>query len=121
MLITVLAISGTILGATAIAGLLMLYQIRQSTDTVSSAKAIFAADAGLEWRLYRFFKVDGKTCNPSCDGGGSGSCLQPIFQNNANFQASCSSAQPAGGKLTVDVKSTGSSGNTARAFEIVLQ
>jgi len=56
LLIAVLALGGAILGATSIAGLLMLYQIRATTDTESSAKAIFAADAGVEWALYSFFK-----------------------------------------------------------------
>ena len=55
MLLTVLIVSGTILGATTIAGLLMLYQIRQSTDFGRSLQAIFAADTGLEWQLYRKF------------------------------------------------------------------
>ncbi len=32
MILAVLALGGTMLGATAIAGFLMLYQIRQSTD-----------------------------------------------------------------------------------------
>src|SRR3989338_10873566 len=74
MLLTVLALSGTILGATTIAGLLMVYQIRQSNDIVNSTKAIFAADAGLEWRLYKFFKFDSQACKDCPDGG---ACPQP--------------------------------------------
>ena len=65
MLITVVALSGTLLGATTIAGLLMLYQLRQASDIANSAKAIMAADAGLEWRIYKFLKGDNghwKTC-----------------------------------------------------------
>lgn len=56
MLLAVLALGGTMLGATTIAGFLMLYQIRQATDFESSAKAIFAADAGTEYALYSYFK-----------------------------------------------------------------
>lgn len=52
MLLTVIALGGTLLGATTIAGLLMLHQIRQSTDLKDSTKAIFAADAGLEMAGY---------------------------------------------------------------------
>ncbi len=52
MLITVIALGGTLLGATTIAGLLMLHQIRQATDLRDSNKAIFAADAGLELARY---------------------------------------------------------------------
>ena len=55
MLLTVLIVSGTILGATTIAGLLMLYQLRQATDFGRSLQALFAADTGLEWQLYRKF------------------------------------------------------------------
>ena len=55
MLLTVLIVSGTILGATTIAGLLMLYQIRQATNFSQSLQALFAADTGLEWKLYQSF------------------------------------------------------------------
>ncbi len=55
MLLTVLALGGAILGATSIAGLLMLYQIRATTDTAHSAQAVFAADAGTEWAEYVYF------------------------------------------------------------------
>lgn len=56
MLLTVLIVSGTILGATTIAGLLMVYQIRQATNFGESLQALFAADTGLEWQLYRKFQ-----------------------------------------------------------------
>jgi hypothetical protein len=55
MILAVLALGGTMLGATAIAGFLMLYQIREASDFESSAKAVFAADAGTEWALYSYF------------------------------------------------------------------
>lgn len=116
MLITVLALSGTILGATAIAGLLMLYQLRQSNDVINSNKAIFAADSGLEWRLYKFFKADNQTCKECPDGG---ACPGPSFENGASFQAACDSA--GGAATTTTVKSTGTSGNASRALQIVLQ
>ncbi len=56
MLLTVLIVSGAILGATAIAGLLMVYQMRQATNFGQSVQALFAADTGLEWSLYRRFE-----------------------------------------------------------------
>jgi hypothetical protein len=55
MLIAVLSLGGAILGATTVAGLLTLYQIRATTDTANSAKAIFAADAGVEWALFSHY------------------------------------------------------------------
>ncbi len=56
MLLTVVLLSGTVLGATTIAGLLMLQQIRQATLATDSMRAIFAADAGLEWEFYKATK-----------------------------------------------------------------
>jgi len=120
MLITVLALSGTILGATTIAGLLMMYQLRQSTDAVSSAKAVYAADAGIEWRLYRFFKVDGQTCNAACDTAGDVSCPKPLFANTATVQTTCVSAV-SGSKENVTIKSSGNAQRTYRAFELSLE
>ncbi len=56
MLLIVLIVSGTILGATTIAGLLMLYQVRQATNFGQSLQALFSADTGLEWKLYQLFQ-----------------------------------------------------------------
>jgi hypothetical protein len=53
MLLSVLAIGGIFLAATTVAGLLMVYQIRQASETNASTAAIMAADAGTEWALYR--------------------------------------------------------------------
>ncbi len=52
MLIAILTLGGAILGATSLAGLLMVYQIRSTTDSENSAKAIFAADSGINWAIY---------------------------------------------------------------------
>jgi len=69
MLIAILTIGGAILGATTLAGLLTLYQIRANTDSENSAKAIFAADTGLNWALYNRLN---NAVTP-----------KPIFQNNS--------------------------------------
>ncbi len=85
MLIAVLALGGAVLGATTIAGFLMAYQIRQTTDFTNSAKAIFAADAGTEWALYNYFVnsstpmfalSNGATTTVTCvdDAGGNVAC-----------------------------------------------
>ena len=116
MLVTVLTLSGTILGATTIAGLLMLYQLRQGSDIANSTKAIYAADAGLEWRLYRFFKKDNSSCNPACDGAGSENCLQPDFDNGASLLTTCVSSVGSNGQEVV-IRSRGISQKNARAFE----
>ncbi len=58
MMIVVLILSGIIIGATAISGALTARQTRQTVDAGSSSKTIFASDAGLEWRLYKFIQDD---------------------------------------------------------------
>ncbi|MDO8602027.1 MAG: hypothetical protein Q7R62_02800 [bacterium] len=58
MILTTLILSGTILAAVTIAGLLMLYQIRQAGNAMQSGRAIFVADAGLEYELYKFYSAD---------------------------------------------------------------
>jgi|SRR3989344_3397609 len=76
MLLTVLTLGGTILGATTIAGLLMLYQIRQSADLANSAKAFYGADTAIEWGLYQFFKP-------------GSSAPAPAFTNGTTFTTVC--------------------------------
>lgn len=51
-LISVLLIGGALITSAAIAGLVTIYQIRQANDVAASTKAIFAADAGIEWQSY---------------------------------------------------------------------
>ena len=62
MLLTVLALGGAILGATSIAGILTLYQIRASTDSAHSAQAVFAADAGIGWAEFDRYCGYASTC-----------------------------------------------------------
>ena len=116
MLITVLALSGTILGATTIAGLLTLYQIRQTTDFINSTKAIYAADSGLEWRLYKFFKKDGYLCKDCPDGE---ACPSPAMSNISSpveaIKTKCESISGVG--TTTVIKSIGTSNKASRAFE----
>ena len=111
MILTVLALGGTILGATTVAGLLMLYQIRQSTDLENSAKAIFAADAGIEWALYKFVRQD--------------EALQPpAFSNNASLSVVC--LDGAESEILChdeglrEVRSVGRAGGSSRAFRLTL-
>lgn len=124
MIITVLTLGGTLLGATTIAGLLMLYQIRQATDLKNSAQAIFAADTGIEWGLYRFFQCNGNSSPPSaCDN----SPPPQTFDNKATFELVCTE-NPDGTtgweKETCEtrtntphlIKSIGQAAATSRAF-----
>ncbi len=109
MLLTVMALGGTLLGATTVAGLLMLYQIRQSTDLQNSAKAIFAADAGLETSLYE------------SQYGSLPGVFNPGFSNGASYNRYCSNASStplACSDINVQViKSVGESGQVVRALQ----
>jgi len=100
MLLTVVITGGLFLAASTIAGLLMLYQVRQATDVINSTKAIYAADAGLEWDLYqRFVSQD------NSDG---------TFDNPISFSNSATVKIIRNGSTT---KSIGTAGHTSRAFE----
>lgn len=56
MLVTVLVLGATLFGAITIGGLVLVYQLRQTSDLEDSTRAVFAADAGIEWGLYQKFQ-----------------------------------------------------------------
>lgn len=105
MLIAVLSLGGAILGATAIAGFLTLYQIRTTADTENSAKAIFAADAGVEWSQFEYYTgttvpsptfANGAAVTVNCYNGSSGlstptACSDPSAQSAISTGVSLSS------------------------------
>jgi len=95
MLLTVLVLGGSILAASTVAGYLTLLKIRTSSDIANSAKAIFAADTGVELELYRAFE--------------NSDYPQPLFSNGATFISSYDGE---------NIKSVGESGNVFRALEI---
>ena len=100
MLLTIMMLTGVILSVTSLVALIVLYQLRQTTDIIASSQAIFAADAGLECALYKQVKKG----NPS----EWGDCSQAKLGNGAEF------------KTVIEentIKSAGRSGRSARAFE----
>lgn len=115
MVLTVLALGGTILGATTIAGLLMLYQIRQTTDLSNSARAIFAADAGLEHAFYDLFCAGdpNKSPCPLTDG--------VVFTNGAAVDILCLDADNAEVQCNDEnirrIRGVGRAGSATRALE----
>ncbi len=125
MLIAVLSLGGAILGATTVAGLLMLYQIRATTDTENSAKAILAADAGVEWALFNHYcgMTNPARCNSQVASGtaeytqptfsGSGAMMQvDCYDNNAASGATSTCSNSA---VTVAI-SSGIANGSERAF-----
>lgn len=59
MLIVVMVLGSTMLGVATIAGYVSLQKIRTSTEIVDSTKAIYAADSGVDWCLYKKFGPNG--------------------------------------------------------------
>lgn len=55
LLLVVVMMGGVLFLVTAVAGLLMFYQIQQANDIANSTISIFAADAGIERALYHYF------------------------------------------------------------------
>lgn len=99
MLLTVMMLTGVILSTTSLVALLVLYQLRQTTDVIASSQAIFAADAGIECALY--VKKGGTPSE-------WGNCSEGKLSNGAKFIT-----------VTQDntIKSAGKSRRSARAFE----
>lgn len=122
MLIAILTLGGAILGATSIAGLLLLYQIRSTTDSENSAKAIFAADAGINWALYDDFQWSGPDNAPlPGSGGGLGGGVEvqvncfDANNNDLHGTWSCNSTANGGATSSYAV-SEGTSNGSRRAF-----
>lgn len=128
LLLVVVMMGGILFLVTAVAGLLMYYQVEQSNDTAHSAVSIFAADAGLERGLYYYFyEYDPKSCNPTnvctIGTGGPGGYFPTLtavtFANGAT--ASTTIVIPAQSKLEESVSVSGSGmdagGRTIRALQ----
>ncbi len=64
IILVVVTLGGILLSAASISGILLLYQIRNTNDAVNSAKAIFAADAGIEAASFCSFSSRGNGCDP---------------------------------------------------------
>jgi hypothetical protein len=103
MILTVIILGGIILGATTIAGLLMIYQIRQSTNVKHSTMAVFAADTGVELCLYKYAQGVDFPCE---------------FTLSLNNQATSTVSFAYDAEGNVKIKSVGQSANSLRAFEL---
>lgn len=122
MLVTVLALGGAILGATTVAGILTLYQIRATTDAESSAKAVFAADAGVEWAQYVYNCANVDADGKRCVGGQTPPAPTLLSGSGATVSSTCYSdygattPSPCSSPNTVAGISTGAYLSAERAF-----
>lgn len=122
LLLVVVMMGGVLFLVTAVAGLLMYYQVQQSNDVANSTVAIFAADAALERGLYYYLHEF--TPSEACLANGC-TLTTPehipalVFQNFA--QASTTIVVPAAARLTDPVRLYGSGrdpgGRTIRTLE----
>jgi len=114
MILTVLMLGGVILGATTIAGTLLLYQLRATTDSANSAKAIFAADAGVQSALFDFYCADDSRCNLP------GIFASSSFVNKSSVSVECYDASNAttscGDPNAVSAVTVGTAGQSSRSF-----
>ncbi len=94
MLVVVLGLSAILTSSLVIGGIMVSYQLRQAAFAGHSTAAIYAADAGIEYELYRKYK------DPSYPA--------PVFRNGAEVRTSVSEAS---------IRSVGIFKNAARAFE----
>lgn len=77
MLLVVIMMGGMLFLITAVAGLLMFYQLQQAADTVNSAQAFFAADAALEKAQYEYFTNPAFVYDPRNPCFGNPPCAGP--------------------------------------------
>jgi len=102
MLLTILTLGGAMLGASTIAGYLMILKVRTSSDITNSVKAIFAAETGIEWELYKLYKQSGNL--------GSFLYPKPKMTNNSDFKSFYNK--------DTGIISIGEAGNSHRAFQM---
>lgn len=118
MIMMVIMMGGMMLSATAVAGLLMFYQLRQANEASASGMAVFAADAGLEAGSYCYFYGDviplGELPQP-----GRGYCdSESPLSNGARYKTFLIFSFDGAGKITGFVQdSYGFSGKTERALQ----
>ncbi len=112
MLVSILTLGAVMIGVTAVAGLLVVYQMRISSDVANSAKAIFASDAGIDAALYQFLK-------PS-----SGFTPDNNFSNGARFELVCMDSSgntvQCTNASTSLIRASGYYGSITRVFELGL-
>ena len=121
MLLMVLSIGGTILGATTIAGLLMLYQIRSATDFSNSAKAVFAADSGTEWALYNYLVLKTTPPIPQLSFSNGAVVTVACYDAGGNYLGLCDQLENPLGSPSSSVSyavARGTSLNVKRAFSV---
>lgn len=109
MILSILILGGIMIASSVIAGLLTLYQIRTVYSAANSAKAIFAADTGIEVASWCLFKG----CTPNSPDDPPTLTFEDKsvkFSINSNISGD-----------TLTIISEGTSGGTLRVLEAFFQ
>lgn len=129
MLLTVTLIGSVVLIFSSISGYFIIQRLRMAADFVDSSKAIYAADTGLEWKLYQCFKCD-QGGNIFCDiNVGTNNCssnptvdaLSPTLTDSLTSFISTITTNIVGTSTVYNFKSIGKSNKSYRAFELILE
>jgi len=104
MLVMVLVLGATMLGASVIAGYITVQELRTAGDITHSAQAIYAADSGMGWELYKTFV-------------GDNGLSYPTFSNGATVSTTEETAED---YSSVTLKSFGNAGRVHRALGFFL-
>lgn len=129
MLLAVTLIGSVVLIFSSISGYFILQRLRMAADFVDSSKAIYAADTGLEWKLYQCFKCDQGgnifcDINPAtnnCSSNLTVDALSPVMTDSLTSFISTITTSVIGASTTYDFKSVGTSNKSHRAFELILE
>ena len=111
MILISVMLGGLILSATAIAGLLMYLSLQQAGDSISSAAAFFAADAGVEQGLYCYFYTLTSNDLSPCQ-------KQPVSLSNGAHATSTVTRDPATGEIVSS--GLGTAGKTERFLQTMI-
>lgn len=107
MIVVVLALGGIMIGASVVGGILMTGQLRQIKNISDSAKAIYAADAGLNFGYYKYL--------------GKNKAQAPNFSNQASSTLLCLNISkqtvPCNSGFVAYIVSRGTAGRVSRALQ----
>jgi Tfp pilus assembly protein PilX len=93
LLITVLVLMSTFALSIALGGM-VLYELRAMVNTNESVKALYAAESGIEWQLFKTNK---------------GNTDMPVMTNNTTYENDSGTGY---------IRSSGNSGRVNRAIEV---
>ncbi|MFH0806252.1 MAG: hypothetical protein V1885_00800 [Candidatus Brennerbacteria bacterium] len=121
LLLVVVMMGGVLFLVTAVAGLLMYYQVEHANDAANSTVAIFAADAGLERGLYYYFyEYDPSSCDPVAECTKETPVIPPVVFTNGASASTTIVIPPQsalGEPVSVSANGMDAGGRTIRSLE----